>query len=70
MGTPLTITFEQACRNANVNRWIEDWDYEKNKIAPNQIHAKSNKHYWFKCHRGLHESTSISLYNITKGEFS
>lgn len=64
MGIPLTITFEQACKDANVTRWIEDWDYEKNGCGPDEVAYKSNKKYWFKCYRGLHESTAAPLYNL------
>lgn len=25
-------SFKQACNDANVTRWLDDWDYEKNQI--------------------------------------
>ena len=58
-------SFKQACNDANVTRWLDDWDYEKNQIDPSQVAAHTNKKYWFKCHRGLHEPTSISLHVLT-----
>ena len=62
----IKYSFEQACNDANVTRWLDDWDYDKNGIAPSDVSAQSNKRYWFKCHRNLHESTSAILCNITK----
>ena len=59
-------SFKQACDEANVTRWIDDWDYEKNMVSPDDVASQSNKKYWFKCHRGLHESTAVTLCNITK----
>lgn len=62
----IKYSFEQACKDAGVTRWLDDWDYEKNLVSPDMVSAQSNKRYWFKCHRGLHDSTSAILCNITK----
>lgn len=64
--TRFKISFYDYCIENNQMRWIDDWDYEKNKCTPKEVGYQSNKKYWFKCHRGLHESTSAYLCNISK----
>lgn len=32
-----------------------EWNYDKNSITPNKVHAKSSVKYWWKCHECGHE---------------
>lgn len=66
MARKIKYSFKQACEDAGVTRWIDDWDYDKNGIGPDQVAAQSNKKYWFRCHRRIHDSTQAVIYNLTK----
>ena len=54
-------------------KWCEEnkpdildlWDYDKNKISPYAILRASNKKYYFKCDRMLHESHLQTICNLT-----
>lgn len=41
------------------------WDYDKNNVSPYDILYGSNLKYYFKCPRGIHESTLIKINTIT-----
>lgn len=41
---------------------IEDWDYNKNSIMPDEVTKGSNKKVWWKCHICNHEWQTI-VYN-------
>lgn len=43
---------------------LEYWDYELNDVTPKDIGFQSNKKYWFKCKRHLHESYLKGLVTI------
>lgn len=43
---------------------LVDWDYEKNELSPNQICARSNKKYWWKCHVCGHEWQSTAAHRF------
>ena len=49
-------SFGQWCIENNHEDWLELWDYELNKYSPFEVIKSSNKKYWFKCPRGIHES--------------
>lgn len=49
-------SFGQWCLDTNNIEMIDLWDHEKNKTTPFDIGAYSNKDYYFKCKRGLHDS--------------
>lgn len=49
-------SFEQWCLDNNRRDLLDRWDYELNDKSPSEISYKSNKKYWFKCPRGIHES--------------
>lgn len=38
---------------------IKEWDFDKNKINPNELSAGSNKRAWWKCDKGHSWNTSI-----------
>ena len=59
-------SFEQwACDNNHLEI-LGLWDYEKNGLSPAQVGYMSVEKIWFKCPRGLHDSTFVVLQNITK----
>ena len=39
---------------------LSEWDYNKNKIQPNEITASSNKSVWWKCFKGHEWRTSVN----------
>lgn len=38
---------------------LSEWDYEKNEITPDNIHAGSNKSVWWKCQKGHEWKTAV-----------
>lgn len=61
-------TFEQWCLDNNHQDILDRWDYDKNQENPSEIpHGVSDKKYWFKCPRGIHESELKNISNFTGG---
>lgn len=56
-------SFYAWCIAHNSNGYLL-WDYDKNILSPQEVCCRSNKKYWFKCPRGIHESRFLSLDNI------
>lgn len=59
-------SFGQWCKDNN-SSILNLWDYEKNQISPYEVLRGSNKKYYFKCSRNLHESHLQIICNITLG---
>lgn len=57
-------SFEQWCKEQNREDILDRWDYELNKYKPSEITFGTNKKYYFKCPKGIHESElkSITLF--------
>lgn len=58
-------SFAEWCNDNNHQDWLDRWDYELNKVGPEDVAAGSNKKYYFKCPRGIHPSDGTVLHNIT-----
>ena len=63
--TKVKYSFAEWCRDNNHQDWLDRWDYELNRVKPDDVAAGSNKKYYFKCPRDLHPSESVLLNNIT-----
>lgn len=65
-------SFKQWCIENDKKDVFERWDYELNKLNPDEVAYGSNKKYYFKCPRGLHESElkNISVFTLSKIENS
>lgn len=61
-----TKSFYTWCIENDYIEIINRWDYDKNIISPKEISYRSNKKFYFKCPRELHESKPFMLSNITK----
>lgn len=57
-------SFGKWCEGHNLSI-LDLWDYEKNTETPYEVLRASNKKYYFKCPRGLHESHLQIICNIT-----
>lgn len=55
------------CVENNRKDILEFWDYELNDKSPKEIGYSSNKKYWFKCKRHLHESYKKYLKTMRDG---
>lgn len=60
------LSFEYWCTTNDRQDLLDRWDYELNRIAPEEVARTSPKIYYFKCPRGLHSSTGYKLNNLTK----
>ena len=60
-------SFEQWCIDNNKTQWLELWDYEKNECSPKDVAYATNKKYYFKCPRGLHEPEQKRINDLTSG---
>lgn len=49
-------SFAQWCIDNNKTNILNLWDYDRNGMSPYEVGYSSNKPYYFKCDRGLHES--------------
>jgi hypothetical protein len=52
-------SFYDYCIENNKSELLERWDYGLNDISPNKIAYKSQKKIFFKCSRGIHESSQL-----------
>lgn len=70
MGHKLTKTFYDWCIENNRIDLIERFDVDKNKCTAKDVHYQSNKKYYFKCARGLHDSELFYISGITSNKNS
>jgi hypothetical protein len=61
-------SFEQWCLENNRQDILERWDYELNKVKPNDISYKNGKRHYFKCPRELHNSELKLISNFIYGK--
>ena len=50
---------ESWCVKNNRQDILDDWNYEKNKINPDEVFSHSNSQYYFKCKHGHEWRTSL-----------
>lgn len=62
----ITYSFAQLCRDSNNEKYIEYWDYDKNKLTPEDFQSGSNKYAFWKCPRGLHGSREVLISAVSK----
>lgn len=60
----MTCSFKDWCLINGHQDWLDLWDYELNGCGPEDVAYRSNKMWYFKCPRGLHESERYSLHNV------
>ena len=60
-----TKSFYDWCIDNGKEEWLELWDYELNGCTPKDIGYASNKKYFFKCERGLHDSEEKRIKDLT-----
>ena len=63
-------SFEKWCINNNFQYILDYWDYELNDCKPSEITYSTNKNYYFKCPRGIHESELKNIYYFTRNKKS
>lgn len=61
-------SFGKWC-NDNAPDMLDLWDYELNNCSPYEVGKGSSKKYYFKCPRGLHDSSLHTLHHITTRDF-
>ena len=61
-------SFEQWCKDNDRQDVLKRWDYELNKLKPNEICYSAKKKYYFKCPKILHKSELKNIKNFTKGQ--
>lgn len=60
-----SISFEQWCINQKRQDVIDRWDYDKNKLQPNQVCFSSRNKYYFKCPKNIHKSELKNISSFT-----
>ena len=58
-------SFYNWCIENKKEDYLDLWDDELNKCTPKDVPYSSNKKYYFKCPRGLHESEEKRINNFT-----
>jgi hypothetical protein len=61
-------SFEQWCIENNRTDVLDRWDHKLNAKNPNQVSFSSNKKYYFKCSRNLHESELKRISDYISGK--
>jgi hypothetical protein len=59
-------SFESWCIKNKRTDLLELWDFNLNKVKPDEVAFTSKKEYFFKCEKGIHESYPYKLSNVTK----
>ena len=59
-------SFQEWCVKNYKNEWLDNWDYEKNKISPLEVSYATPKKYYFKCPRNIHESQQYKISRIVE----
>lgn len=60
----ICYTFEQWCIDNNRQDILNRWDHDLNDLKPNEITYGTNKKYYFKCPRGIHNSELKKIKDI------
>lgn len=60
------LSFAHWCIKNNRQDLLDRWDYDLNKINPEEVARTSPSKYYFKCPRDIHESSAYKLVNLTK----
>lgn len=60
------LSFGHWCVINNRQDLFDRWDYDLNKTTPMETARTSPNKYYFKCPRGIHESSAYKLVNLTK----
>lgn len=60
------LSFAHWCVKNDRRDLLNRWDYDLNIISPEEVARTSISKYYFKCPRGIHESSSYKLVNLTK----
>jgi hypothetical protein len=63
-------SFEHWCIEKSRQDVLDRWDYELNKINPNEIAFATNKKYYFKCPKGIHQSELKRITGFTNNKNS
>ncbi len=61
-------SFEQWCIDNNRQDILDLWDYELNNFKPSEVLYASDKNYWFKCPRKIHNSELKRISQLTNGK--
>ena len=59
-----TKSFYDWCIENNHEDWLLLWDYELNGCSPKEVSRGTQKKYYFKCPKGLHESEQKWLHSF------
>lgn len=60
--------FKEWCIENNRQDLLDRWDYSLNEKIPSDVSYIDDKRYYFKCPKGIHESTLSGIVSITKGK--
>lgn len=63
----IKYSFKQWCIDNYREDLLNEWDYDLNTSLPSEISYKSNKKYWFKCSRRIHESQLHDIQYFASG---
>ena len=58
-------SFKKFCEDINRQDILDLWDYDLNDKGPDEITKQTNEKMYFKCPRGLHESSKIIVATLT-----
>lgn len=59
-------SFYDWCHKNNHMDWLNWWDYDLNTLSPQEVSYCSHNSFYFKCNRGLHESSSYKLSTVIR----
>ena len=60
-------SFYDWCKENNHEDWLLLWDYELNNCTPKEVGCGSKMEFYFKCPKGLHDSSAEKIKNLVVG---
>ena len=64
------LSFGHWCVVNNRQDLLDRWDYDLNTTTPDETARTSPSKYYFKCPRGIHQSSAYKLSNLTRYSYS
>lgn len=65
--SPNWKSFEEWCTENNRQDLLDLWDYDLNSKRPNEVSCCTADLYYFKCEKGIHESTLHKIHCVARG---
>lgn len=59
-------SFYEWCIENDKKEWIDLWDYDLSRFSPKDVSYSSREYAYFKCEKGIHDSTRIRVEHLSR----